>query len=219
VSGAPGQRRVIGKDQSSSIFADIPPDRAYNPAAMSNATAIPASVPLRQRINFRIVGFLAVLGLMLGYPLYIYLDSMLTGGIKQRADGYTEVNLKAMSTFTFDQKIGTIDDVPAKWRALDGKKVILVGEIAPGGFEARSSGQYFQLVYSVAKCCYSGEPLIQHFIQSTVPEDKFNTDNIQTDGARPVEVRGTLKVDVTRDPETNKINGIYHLTVESVRPS
>ena len=56
-------------------------------------------------------------------------DMQVTGGMKQLGGGYTYVDLKAMSTFTFDQNNGTINDVPAKWRELDGKKVVLHGEM------------------------------------------------------------------------------------------
>lgn len=165
--------------------------------------------------NFRLLGFIAIFALLLGYPLYIYLDSMLSGGIKQEGD-YTRVDLKAMSTFTMDQKTGTVNDVPERFRKLDGKKVILTGEIAPGGFEARGLDQYFQLVYSVQKCCYSGKPLIQHFIQASVPPENYKNININS---AEVEVRGVLTIRVTPEGKSpnDDISGIYHLKVESIR--
>lgn len=184
---------------------------------MTTAT-LPASDPIRARggFNFRLLGFIAIFGLLLGYPFYIYLDSMLSGGIKQEGE-YTRVDLKAMSTFTMDQKAGTVNDVPERFRNLNGKKVILVGEIAPGGFEARGVDQYFQLVYSVQKCCYSGKPLIQHFVQATVPPENYK--NINIAGSGEVEVRGVLTVKVTPENKSpdDDISGIYHLRVESMR--
>src|SRR5688572_18283022 len=114
--------------------------------------------PWWQRVNLRLIVFLAFLGVVIGYPAYVYLDAALTGGVKRVEGGYTEVDLKAMSTFHFDQQDGTIDNIPAKWRELDGKKVILYGEIAPTMTSAGPFIETFQLCYSVAKCCYSGPP-------------------------------------------------------------
>ncbi len=184
---------------------------------MTTAT-LPVSDPIRARagFNFRLLGFIAVFSLLLGYPLYIYLDSMLSGGIKQEGD-YTRVDLKAMSTFTIDQKAGTVNDVPERFRNLDGKKVILVGQVAPGGLEARGMDQYFQLVYSVQKCCYSGKPLIQHFVQATIPPESLK--NISGSDSGDIEVRGVLTVKVTPEDKSpgDDISGIYHIRVESIR--
>jgi hypothetical protein len=66
-------------------------------------------VPLSERINFRIIFFSLVVLFLVGAPAYIYLDSELSGGIKDRGD-YLEVDLKAMSSFPFNQTAGTIDD-------------------------------------------------------------------------------------------------------------
>ena len=68
-------------------------------------------LPLSQRINFRMLVFAIVVGTMVGFPLYWYLYTKLSGGIKQRGDVY-EVDLKSLSTFPFDQANGTINDIP-----------------------------------------------------------------------------------------------------------
>ncbi|HEY0010245.1 MAG TPA: hypothetical protein VGB55_16090, partial [Tepidisphaeraceae bacterium] len=132
----------------------------------------------------------------------------LTGGIEQRGDVY-RVNLKAMSTFPFDQKFGTIDDVPTKFRELDGKRVELIGEM----YAPQSSGaavDKFDVVYSIQKCCYSGEPLVQHFVRSkgTAGPVPFYSGQVR--------ITGTLKVDVVK--EADKVTGIYHLSVDKVDP-
>ncbi len=168
-------------------------------------------LPLRERFNFRMIFFIAFVLLLVGYPVYWMVKMQVTGGVEKVAGGYTYVDLKAMSTFTFDQANGTIDDVPAKWRALDGQKVKVVGEM----WQPYSAGNLvvgFELVYSIAKCCFSGPPQIQHFVQSHVVPGK-------TVGyySGPVEVTGTLRVKVTRD-DLGKITGVYHLEVEGVRP-
>ena len=168
-------------------------------------------VPLSERISIRMIVFFTVLAVLIGYPTWIYVDSAIHGGRKQLAGGYTEVDLKAMSVFPFDQVSGTIDDVPAKWRELEGKKIVAYGEM----WEPRSAGHYvdsFDLVYSIAKCCFSGPPQIQHFVQSRVVSGK-----VVGYHSGPVEVTGTLHVKVTRN-ELGKITGVYHLDVETVRP-
>ena len=166
--------------------------------------------PMASRVTPRMILFLLVVLALVGYPIYVFVEAAVTGGIRDRGD-YKEVDLKAMSLFHFDQNSGTIDDVPAKWRALDGQKVVVVGEM----WEPYSAGNLvagFELVYSIAKCCFSGPPQIQHFVQSRVVPGK-------TVGyhSGPVEVTGTMRVKVTRD-ELGKITGVYHMDVESVRP-
>src|SRR5687768_14568220 len=113
--------------------------------------------PLSERINVRMIVFAAVMLLLIGYPTYYYLDIALTGGVKDLGNGYKQVDLRAMSTFPFDQNNGTLDDVPEQWRALDDQKVVLYGEM----YNDMSAGDRlatFELVYSIAKCCLSGPP-------------------------------------------------------------
>ena len=92
--------------------------------------------------------FFAVLVALIGYPVYIYLDSAVHGGIKDLDNGYKEVDLKAMSVFPFDQENGPLNDIPQKWR--DGR--------AEGGLLRRDvglpyAGRYvdsFELCYFIA---------------------------------------------------------------------
>lgn len=168
------------------------------------------SIPLSERINLRVLVFVGIFAVLLGVPLYLALDTAISGGLKNRGS-YFEVDLKAMSTFPFDQQNGMVEDVPLRWRELDGKTVELTGEIAPGTLSASGVDGKFDLVYSVAKCCFTGEPQIQHFIKVTVPPSAKTS--VSSD---KVVVRGKLKVDVTKDPETKKINGVYHVTAEEI---
>jgi hypothetical protein len=167
-------------------------------------------LPLRERINFRMIFFIAFILLLVGYPIYWLVKMQVTGGIEQVAGGYTYVDLKAMSTFTFDQNNGTINDVPAKWRELDGKKVVLHGEMwEPSG--AGPTVDNFELVYSIAKCCFSGPPQIQHFVHSKAqPGAKL----AYYQGT--VEVKGILHVNVKKD--AGAVTSVYQLDVESVDP-
>lgn len=170
----------------------------------------PRRVPLGQRVNFRMIAFAAIVLLLIGTPVYIYLDSVLSGGIHHRGN-VIEVDLKSMSNFPFDQTNGTINDIPKQFRELDGKRVVVTGEIyAPDS--ASGDLDHFDLVYSIAKCCFSGPPQIQHFVHSRVKDG----------GTVPylsglVEVVGILKVDVQKDPKTGKVAQVYALDVEDLK--
>jgi hypothetical protein len=172
-------------------------------------TAIKA--PLSSRINFRLVGFVTVMMLLVGYPLYQFADEAISGGIKNHGD-YAEVNLKAMSNFSFDQINGRLEDIPPQWRQLDGKRVQLIGEMWQPNVAAGKI-QNFELVYSIAKCCFSGPPQIQHFVQANVEGDRKVG---YYDGL--VKVTGTLHVNVTKGPD-GKVASVYQLSVENVQPA
>lgn len=160
-------------------------------------------------VNFRAIVFIVVVLGFFGALGYLWWSVAGTHGIIQKGDAY-QVDLKSMSTFPFDQIHGTIEDIPPRYRELDGKKVILIGEMwAPNASSDRLN--QFELVYSIAKCCFSGPPQIQHFVQATAKN-----------GPVPyysglVRVTGTLKVEVTKAPD-GKITGVYHLAVDQIEP-
>lgn len=160
-------------------------------------------------VNLRVIVFITVILSIFGALGYLWWSVAGTHGIIQKGDAY-QVDLKSMSTFPFDQVHGTIEDVPPRYRELDGKKVILIGEMwAPNAASDRLN--QFELVYSITKCCFSGPPQIQHFVQATTKT-----------GPVPyysglVRVTGTLKVEVTKAPD-GKITGVYHLAVDQVEP-
>jgi hypothetical protein len=169
-------------------------------------------VPLSERINFRMLLFVGVIALMIGYPVYWFIHEQVTGGISDAGGGYTHVDLKAMSLFNFDQSDGRLSDIPQKWRDLDGKKVVLEGEM----WQAYNAGNRiggFDLCYSIAKCCFSGPPQIQHFVQSKVVPGKEVENYSGT-----VKVTGTLHVNVKKDPQVGKIISVYQLDCERVEP-
>ncbi len=167
-------------------------------------------VPLSERINLRIVVFALVMLAVIGYPIYLFVKEDITGGIIDRGS-YKEVNLQAMSVFPFDQQNGRLEDIPQKWRELDGKKVQLEGEMwAPGS--ASDELRRFDLVYSITKCCFNGPPQVQHFVKSTVSGNKtVNYYNQQ------VRVMGTLHVNIKKGDAGN-IESVYTLDVDDVQP-
>jgi hypothetical protein len=167
-------------------------------------------VPLSRRFNWRLTLFLLVIIAVVGGIMLPFFDMTVSGGIKDVGGGFKEVDLKAMSNFLFDQNNGTNQDVPEKWRALDNQKVILYGEM----WAPRSAGPYvtdFQLCYSIAKCCFSGPPQVQHFVNSTAPP----TAKLSYYSGL-VKVAGTLHVNVKRD--AGKVQSVYQMDVASIEP-
>jgi hypothetical protein len=167
--------------------------------------------PLLQRINLRMVLLAALAMLLIGGPFYVWARDAMSGGIINHGD-YSDVNLKAMSSFDLDQTNGQPDDVPAKFRALEGKRVRLVGEM----WAPRDAGDgylgYFQLVYSKTKCCFNGPPLAQHFVDSNV---KPGTP-VYYDPNGMVSVWGTLHVHFRRDADSRVIKSVYEVDVDRV---
>ena len=170
-------------------------------------------VPLRERINLRVITFALVVLVVIGYPAYLFLDLAVSGGIKNRGD-YFEVDLKTISDFEMNPKFATDESVPAKFRELNGKRVLLDGEIVSGQTSAGTQAD-FDLVYSIQKCCLSGEPKVQHFVKCKVVPGRE-----EHCGYQPgvVKVLGTLHVKVERDPATGKVSSVYRLDVERVDP-
>lgn len=190
-------------------------DRNLLPARPEGCSAkevpdpLPRRLPLRERINVRLLVVLALILLPVGWMVYTYVYESVTGGIVDYGQ-YVKVDLKAMSLFPFDQVRGTLNDIPPQFRELDGKRVLLEGEMYMGD-RAADEADHFDLVYSIAKCCFSGPPQVQHFVRSRVRDGR-------TVGYYQglVEVMGTLHVKIEQGQ--GKIAGVYHLDVESTRP-
>ncbi len=158
----------------------------------------------------RIILFALIVMVPVGALGYVYWDFQRSGGIKELPDGYKLVDLKAMSTFEFDQENGQLEDVPEVYRNLDGQKVVLEGEMYSTTSAAGQVGE-FDLVYSISNCCYGGAPKVQHFIKSRAADGgmlKFYR--------APVRARGTLHVNVKK--ADGKVQSIYEFDVESVEP-
>jgi hypothetical protein len=175
------------------------------------ATAPQRSSPAAtlRRITWRMLAGWAIVLFMVGFPIYTYVTSAVTGGISRHGD-LTVVDLKAMSDFEMDQIRGTNDDVPARYRDLDGKRVMLAGEIwAPQSADGRINR--FHLVYSIDKCCFSGPPKVQHFVRCKI-KDGSNVDYCRG----LVNVIGTLHVGV--EEADGRVQSVYRLEVERVDP-
>ncbi len=165
---------------------------------------------LKPRINFRMLIFAVVVLGLLGYPAYVYFNSVLNGGI-ERSGQYLKVDLKAMGNYPFPADNAKPADIPAKWRALDGKKVLLMGEVwAPN--EAGDHMTNFELVYSIAKCCFGGPPKVQERVFAHVPKD-MRIPNLTYSFAN---VYGTIHVGVKED--NGVVTSVYDLDVQKIEP-
>jgi hypothetical protein len=159
------------------------------------------------------VGVVATLVLgLVGYAMKVTYESVIKGGVINRGD-YYEVELKAMSSFEMDQVAGTVQDVPQRFRELDGKKVLLVGEVAPGGVSAADKIDRFTLCYSVAKCCFGGPPKAQHFVDCRTSNGRLVTNY---DGLGTIKIFGTLHVNIVRSG--GKIQSVYQVDLDRVEP-
>lgn len=173
-------------------------------------------MPVGQRLNWGMVVRVGLIGglvmALIGYALKVTYESVIQGGVVKSGD-YYEVELKAMSNFDMDQQAGTVADVPKLFRDLNGKKVVLVGEVAPVGNTAGDKVSRFTLCYSVAKCCFGGPPKVQHFVACRTPAGKPVTNYV---GGPPIKVLGMLHVNVIN--EGGAVSSVFQLDVERVEP-
>lgn len=158
-------------------------------AALDYSPTRPASRPLSERVNLRLVVFLVLVSLPFLWCLWLILDQRM---IVDKGD-YYDVDLKAMGNFSFDSRHDTDEAIPTEVRELDGKKVMFEGEMyAPE--EAASQVRGFQLVYSIIDCCLDGPPKVQERVFALVPEGK----RVRNYTGRQVTCIGTLHVKVEK---------------------
>lgn len=166
-------------------------------------------VPLSQRINVRLTLFMAIVLGMVGFVLWKFVENKVTGGIINRGS-YLEVDLYTISNFEMDQSKASQDSIPKSFRDLDGKRVMLIGEMYQPYAVAGKISE-FDLVYSISKCCVTTSPKIQHFVKAKVVPGK--TVNYYPNLVRVI---GTLHVGV--EMGQGRINSIYRLDVENTEP-
>ena len=184
---------------------------------MSTLQANPVSaagnytLPARRRISLRLILLLTLVAAPFIYFGYVIVDQAVNKGVVNRGS-YYDVDLKSLGYFPFDQTKDDVQDIPQRWRNLDGKRVALVGEMWTGG-SAAPKVRAFELVYSIQKCCFGGPPKVQERVFAKVPNDGTVAYHWQT-----VRVVGTLHVGVKRD-ETGQIVSVYEMDVDSVDPA
>ncbi|MGA2233708.1 MAG: hypothetical protein ABSH22_22615 [Tepidisphaeraceae bacterium] len=166
--------------------------------------------PFYQRINPRAAVLAGIALLFIGGPFYVWARGVIDGGIINEGD-YFHVDLKAMSSFNLDQVNGTPNDVPARFRELEGKRVLLDGQMWAPTSAGSDSVNYFQLVYSITKCCFNGPPLAQHFVDANVVPGRV----VYNYGQDPIHVWGTLHIRFRKEPG-GVIKAVYEVDVDKV---
>jgi hypothetical protein len=136
--------------------------------------------------------FIALLALASAVGIAAYVHSAFHG-----SPTYVEVDLKAMGSFSMDPRTGTLADIPAAYRQLDGCKVTVGGNFwLPQSSDAKN---------------------IDAFVVSLGPKGR----NIPTPnfGDNWVYVSGTLHVNVKCDRTTGEITEVYAMDVDRIDAS
>ena len=204
------QTPPAASSESTAVATPVAAGVSPGPVHREAPAGFEASRPAGGGFNFRILLFLLIVAVPIAGLGFVYARTALSDGTRELADGSLWVDLQKMVSFEFDQRNGRTEDIPAQWRQLDGQRVVLEGEMVP---TRSAAGQVrdFQLVWSVAQCCYTGQPQIQHFVNATVADDKRV--NVYR---QPVRVKGTLTVDARQ--ENGQVVGLWWLDVENVEP-
>ncbi|MDP9174073.1 MAG: hypothetical protein M3O30_09440 [Planctomycetota bacterium] len=176
----------------------------------SSKSAAPASKwrkPWWSRFPWRGAVLIAVGAFVVCFPVYTFFDETRNGGIHRKGD-LLVVDLKAMSSFDMDQDTGTTADIPKIYRDLDGKRVLLTGQMYDP-YSADGKVRNFTLVYSITQCCFNGPPKVQHLVEASLLPDRaadYYPDLVN--------VTGTLHVGVqTRE---GHVLSVYRIDVERV---
>ena len=163
------------------------------------------------RVNVRLIAFLVIVSAPFVWIVGSAVRHSMSGGVVDRG-GFKEVDLKALGNFPFDGVDGKLEDVPKRYRELDGQKVLLKGYMfAPQSSGSR--GRKFEFVYNVSKCCFDGEPQVQERVFAYAKKDDialYEQDVF-------AEVTGTLHVRVEKDAQTGKVTSVYDLDVETTK--
>jgi hypothetical protein len=94
---------------------------------------------------------------------------------------------------------------------LEGKRVLLDGQMWAPTSAGTDSVNYFQLVYSISKCCFNGPPLAQHFVDANVVPGR----TVYNYGQDPIHVWGTMHIHFRKDPG-GVIKAVYEVDVDKV---
>jgi len=160
-------------------------------------------------INSRLIAFVTVIAFLVGYPVFQYGFASWSNGVSDAGNGLTAVDLKALGNFPFDDENGTINDIPHRFRELDGKKVVLEGFMA----NPNSAGQdvwAFEFVYNRTICCFLGPPMVQERVFAHISSG--NPVRFRNEMVRCV---GTLHIRLHKN-DGGKIDAVYDMDVDRV---
>jgi hypothetical protein len=173
----------------------------------------PVKPSLGDRVNVRMIAVVVVFSLLVGWPVHNLIKGELNHGIEKVGDHFV-VDLKALGNFPFDAVTGTLDNVPPRYRQLDGKRVVLEGFMVVRN-DASDDVNKFQLVYNVQICCFRGPPQVQERVFCTVPHGGTTRLYPQNEEIR---IYGTLHANADRESPGDRLEMLYTLDVERVEP-
>jgi hypothetical protein len=197
---------ITSRDDSMTTHPAAP----VEPGAQVKRPVFVAPKSVWKQINWRMVLLIAII---LALPFFIFFQwarQAFHHGIIDHGS-YAEVNLKSMSSFDMDQFNGQPTDIPAIFRALDGRRVMMDGQMYAPNSASDGALRNFLFCYNRAKCCLSGPILAQHMVES-IPVNGCQA--LYTDGM--ARVWGTLHIRFNRDKETHAIHSVYEVDVDKV---
>ena len=114
-------------------------------------------IPLSQRINLRMIVFIGVMVLLVGYPVYTLISEQVTGGVHRiEANSPSKVNLRPWTISCSMRTAEPSTTFPSNTAVLTGKNSRSSAKFTPN--EASDQVHRFELVNSIAKCCFGGPP-------------------------------------------------------------
>ena len=122
---------------------------------------------------------------------------------------YIDVDMQALGNFAFNNSTGVTQDIPSRWRDLDGRRVSLKGFMFQPMDNGAGARQY-QLVHDLHLSEHRGPPLVQERVLATAPAATPVYPPFD-----PAQIDGVLHVGVVRDA-SGAIRSVFRMDVESV---
>jgi hypothetical protein len=119
-----------------------------------------------------------------------------------------EVSVEQLSDFDLDQMSGTASDTPAKFRALDGHRITLLGWMWDP--QASADGVHQFTLVNKDRSDFK-QPAAQEFISCDVANPVQDSDG-------KVAASGTLRINVVHDPSNGQIRSVFSLDVDALTP-
>ena len=156
----------------------------------------------------RIILFAAPAVLMAGYLL----AEWALGRPPLQRFAYQDVDLKSLGNFPLDKSSARDEDIPARFRALDGRRVSVEGFMMPVGPSWGPWVDRFRIVCDLNHPFRRRPPLVQERVFATArPKVPLYSSN------ELLQMRGVLHVRLERDA-AGRIQSVYRMDVKSVTP-
>ena len=162
------------------------------------------------RVHPRLVVFFAIIVAPVAWLTYTLISFSATGGV-QRADGVVEVDLRALGHITFNNMSGTLADIPARYRALEGKRVLLTGYMVSPETPGEKIRK-FEFLYDRNIGAFGGLPTVPDRVLGTC----LGQNTVLYEYGPLMKLTGVFHLKINRDPKSGRIVSIYQLDVEDV---